>query len=556
MKKIWAIFLVFFLNLLVTNFASASAPQIYISRISANDDNEFVEIHNPGDEFEFSSLKLFAGSNLLAEINNKSFLDGGYILIRGVKEALNNEAADGFYNWRNNFQISKTPILRLEVDGVPIETICTAASGCVRIPTLDKDVVVRNAEFMKNGLDFQDNKYSFLPNEQLSTPKSGGLKDKIEISTPPSDDQSKAEDDPTEQLPIQSEENAEEPEDQEPIQDVKNCQDLKITEILANSDQQFIEITNLSSEEKLLAGCAVYSSATGSKDFHFTDQKITGGGYFKLDIAQTSLKIYKSAKTKIEILDQNQQIIDSVELEKTAKNSSWAFFEDENLWRQTYEITAEQPNVWLEFLPCEEGKIRNQNGNCVKIQDEASPKTCDEGYFLNETTGRCNKIQIKEDKICGEGYYLNLSTNRCRKIAVEEEITPCKDGYYHNPETGRCRKIASLVSATLVQCKEGYYRNPETNRCRKIASAQTELSPCKEGYERNLETNRCRKIVKNTGASDAVENSAKQTEKTSEFIGWWAISAIGLIFSGILIWEFRRSLAKIGRKIFKDKGRR
>ena len=553
MKKIWAIFLVFFLNLLVTNFASASAPQIYISRISANDDNEFVEIYNPGDEFEFSSLKLFAGSNLLAEINNKSFLDGGYILIRGAKEAFNNRVADGFYNWRNNFQISKTPILRLEVDGVPIETICTAASGCVRIPTLDKDVVVRNTEFIKNGLDFQDNKYSFLPNEQISMPKSGGLKDRIEISNPPSYDQPKIEDNSTEQPPIQPEENVEE---EKPIQSLNNCQDLKITEILANSDQQFIEVANLGSEEKLLAGCVIRSSATGSKDFHFTDQKIAGGGYLKLDIAQTNLKIYKLAKTKIEILDQNQQIIDSVELEKTAKNSSWAFFEDENLWRQTYEVTAEQPNVWLEFLPCEEGKIRNQNGNCVKIQEEVTLKTCDEGYYLNETTGRCNKIQIKEDKICGEGYYLNLSTNRCRKITVEEEITPCKDGYYRNPETGRCRKIASLVSATLVQCKEGYYRNPETNRCRKIASVQTELAPCKEGYERNLETNRCRKIVKNTGASDAVESSAKQTEKVSEFVGWWVISVIGLIFSGILIWEFRRSLARFWRKIFKGKGKR
>jgi hypothetical protein len=550
MKKIWAIFLVFFLNLLVTNFAiAAAAPQIYISRISANDDNEFIEIYNPGDEFEFSSLKLFAGSNLLAEINNKSFLDGGYILIRGDKDGVEKNDADYKYRWINNFQISKTPILRLEVDSITIETVCTAASGCVRIPTLDKDVVIRNTEFAKNGLDFQDSKYSFLPNEQLSTPKSGGLKDKIETSAPPSDENPNIEDNSTEQPPIQPEENVEEAEEENPIQRLNNCQDLKITEILANSDQQFIEIANLSSEEKTLAGCLVRSSVTSSKDFHFTDQNIAGSGYFKLDVSQTDLKIYKSAKTKIEILDQNQQIIDSVELEKTAKNSSWAFFEDENLWRQTYQITAEQPNVWLEFLPCEEGKIRNQNGNCVKIQDESAPKTCDEGYFLNEATGRCNKIQIKEDKICGEGYYLNLSTNRCRKIIVEEEITPCKDGYYRNPETGRCRKIASLVSATLVQCKEGYYRNPETNRCRKIASAQTELAPCKEGYERNLETNRCRKIVKNTGASDAVEGSAKQTEKTSEFVGWWVISAIGLIFSGILIWEFRRSLVRFWRKV-------
>ena len=555
MKKIWAIFLVFFLNLLVTNFASAATPQIYISRISANDDNEFVEIYNPGDEIEVQSLKFYSNDNLLVEVKDKTFMDGSYILFDSNK---NNILDDGHYERKKTFQITNDAILKIELNGKVIEMTCATTpkycpEGSIRTPDLGGGVMIRNLEFIKNGLDFQDSKYSFLPNEQLSTPKSGGLKDRIEISTPPSGDQPKVEDNSTEQPPIQPEENAEE---EKPIQGLNNCRDLKITEILANSDQQFIEIANLSSEEKTLEGCLVRSSVTSSKDFHFTDQNIAGSGYFKLDVSQTDLKIYKSAKTKIEILDQNQQIIDSVELEKTAKNSSWAFFEDENLWRQTYQITAEQPNVWLEFLPCEEGKIRNQNGNCVKIQDEATPKTCDEGYFLNEITRRCNKIQVEEDKICGEGYYLNLSTNRCRKIVVEEEIAPCKDGYYRNPETGRCRKIASLVSATLVQCKEGYYRNPETNRCRKIASAQTELTPCREGYERNSETNRCRKIVKNTGASDAVEGSAKQTEKTSEFVGWWVISAIGLIFSGILIWEFRRSLVRFWRKIFKSKGKR
>ena len=80
MKKIWAIFLVFFLNLLVTNFASAATPQIYISRISANDDNEFVEIYNPGDEIEVQSLKFYSNDNLLVEVKDKTFMDGSYIL--------------------------------------------------------------------------------------------------------------------------------------------------------------------------------------------------------------------------------------------------------------------------------------------------------------------------------------------------------------------------------------------------------------------------------------------------------------------------------------------
>ena len=104
MKKIWAIFLVFFLNLLVNNFADASSSQIYISRVSANDSNEFVEIHNPGDEFEIKSLKLYTGdNNLLLEIKNQSFLDGGYILIRPMQ----NTPADFFYEWKpQKFQIS------------------------------------------------------------------------------------------------------------------------------------------------------------------------------------------------------------------------------------------------------------------------------------------------------------------------------------------------------------------------------------------------------------------------------------------------------------------
>ena len=245
-----------------------------------------------------------------------------------------------------------------------------------------------------------------------------------------------------------------------------------------------------------------------------------------LKISESSLKLNKTTKGGIFLLDSENSQIQSVEFEPLKAESSWAFFEEG--WKQTFEITPNEENVFLIKLPEEE-------------------KKCAEGYFLNPESGRCKKLE--EPKVqaeCAAGYFRNPETGRCKKVEVEDLPTPCASGYYRNPETGRCRKIASLASTTLTPCKEGYYRHPETNRCRKIASETEELTPCKEGYERNPETNRCRKIVKNLAAEEKIETSDDQ--RKSEFTGWWAVFGVVFVLILVALWEFRKSILVFFKK--------
>jgi len=148
-----------------------------------------------------------------------------------------------------------------------------------------------------------------------------------------------------------------------------------------------------------------------------------------------------------------------------------------------------------------------------------------------------------QEKKCENGYFLNLETNRCNKILVEKATLECHEGYERNLETNRCRKISSaIVSKKDVLCATGYTRNPETNRCRKNSNeTKKELAPCKDGYERNEETNRCRKVVKNSGASDDVEKDEEKS-KQAKFTGWWIIAVVILVFLAILFFEFRKDI--------------
>lgn len=128
-------------------------------------------------------------------------------------------------------------------------------------------------------------------------------------------------------------------------------------------------------------------------------------------------------------------------------------------------------------------------------------RTCEAGKVINEATGNCVKIASVSEKVCQEGYYLNILTGRCKKITVKEE------------------KI----------CPEGYYLNPETNRCRKI--------------------------VQNKGADYSL--TPENYKEDTSFVALYAVlgvMGVGLLY---LMWEFRREIGKLGRKVlglFKRKG--
>ncbi len=134
------------------------------------------------------------------------------------------------------------------------------------------------------------------------------------------------------------------------------------------------------------------------------------------------------------------------------------------------------------------------------------------------TRGEANNYQ--EFKTCEEGKVINEATGNCVKVATVATEKTCEAGYYLNPLTGRCRKIEVVVAKT---CKEGYYLNEETGRCRKI--------------------------IENNGANYSL--SEDEYKEENSFVAVYAI--IGVLIAGIvyIVYEFRREIGKLLRKVFR-----
>ena len=129
---------------------------------------------------------------------------------------------------------------------------------------------------------------------------------------------------------------------------------------------------------------------------------------------------------------------------------------------------------------------------------------------------------------------------------VYQEFRTCPAGKIINETTGNCVKVATLEP--VQDCPAGKYRNPATGRCKNIETA-TVPTPCKEGYERNPETNRCRKIKTNTGADFAL--IPETGGESQSFIAIWALVALLALGIGYLIFQFRRELIQLLRRIFR-----
>ena len=516
--------LAIFINLFSINLANAAAQDIFVAYVSAKDDDEFVFLYNSGEDFRVDSLNLVKITTT-KETKIPTLMSGIFRSESFLKIPISNK------------QIPNNPKFNLEINGQTFDGFCATSVGDCGISNLkDGDILVNNR--LPGG-----DKFSTISREDFSNLNLIFQKSLDEPQAPSVENPTDTEQTPLEnpQPPAENTGNPEAPET--PTLPKDDCRNFRITEILANSGEQFIEIENFSNEISNLKGCVLRSSASSSKDHAFDDQEIEPMKFFVLKISESSLKLNKTTKGEISFFDSENSQIQSVKFEPLKAESSWAFFEEG--WKQTFEITPNEENV---FLPCEAGYERDSNtSRCVKIKLPEEEKKCAEGYFLNPESGRCKKLE--EPKVqaeCAAGYFRNPETGRCKKVEVEDLPTPCASGYYRSPETGRCRKIATLASATLTPCKEGYYRHPETNRCRKIASETEELTPCKEGYERNPETNRCRKIVKNLAAEEKVETSDEP--KKSEFTGWWAVFGVIFVLILVALWEFRKSILAFFKK--------
>ena len=475
-------FRIIFLSILLTLFLgflnktqALNTQNILISKVS----NSMLEISNFGEDFQFSKIEIIQNSQNIGEISNGIFLKKSQILF---------SEKDGDGKILSQDLLSEQ--IELKIDGKKVDFLCVENMKCEEknAPEITKnDILIRN--FNKDIFEISQKKVIF---------SSGGL--------------------------------AEIEED--------FCENLQISEVLINSNEQFLEFKNTKNQKISLKKCGVEIYAGNNKDpqkIDFKDVEILPNDFLTINFnSENSFKFSKTGNNKIILLNSKKQEIQSVELNGSKKNLSWIF--DGKEWKQSFKITKNSENI---LQVCEDGFFLNSENHCEK-----NKKTCQVGYFLNEETDRCNKIKEEnQEKKCENGYFLNLETNRCNKILVEKATLECREGYERNLETNRCRKISSaIVSKKDVLCAPGYTRNPETNRCRKNSNeVKKELAPCKDGYERNEETNRCRKVVKNSGASDDVKKDEEKS-KQAEFTGWWIIAIVILVFLAILFFEFRKDI--------------
>lgn len=277
---------------------------------------------------------------------------------------------------------------------------------------------------------------------------------------------------------------------------VNLCEGLRLSEVGANLDEQFIEIENPTAATVELNGCRLMTNRSTSKYFAFSDESLSPGAFKSVKVIDTDLTLTKTTKGTVYLLSSDgRNEISRAVYEDLAVDTSWALVD--GTWSQTYAVTPGAANVYQQFATC------------------------------------------------AVGYYRNLETGRCNKETVGTELAACPTGQYRHPETNRCRKIAT-ASASLTPCKAGYSRNPETNRCRKINTTSTELKPCAEGYERNPETNRCRKVVSSSAGTYPVNIDGMAGAGgiwTVAGIGVAALTALGVAF------QYRMEIMNLIRKI-------
>lgn len=327
---------------------------------------------------------------------------------------------------------------------------------------------------------------------------------------------------------------------------VNECIAIRLSEIAANTAEQFVEVYNPTDTVASLKGCQLQIRNT---IYVFGDEMLEAREFYTVVVKNTRLQLSKTTSSTVYLLSSDgKSEVDEAKNNKPSEGTSWALVD--GVWRQTYRVTAGAANIYEQYPPCQEGYWRNfETGRCNKIVEPKVLADCVEGKERNPLTGRCRNVEQGSGlKPCRPDQYRSPETNRCRKIGGGSALTPCKPHQYRNPETNRCRSIVS-ASSSLKPCRPDQFRNPATNRCKKIDSSSG-LKPCRADQYRNKETNRCRKILATTPneADFAVEDIA---EPASVFIGWWVLGGIALLAVGYAGWEWREEIKRLIRRVFR-----
>ena len=299
------------------------------------------------------------------------------------------------------------------------------------------------------------------------------------------------------------------------------CQGIEVSELAPQYVDQFIELYNITEAEISLERCLLQIN---TRVFQFSaEYSIEGHGFLVIDPNAIGVSLARTTAGTIRILSSEGAVQDSFSYPTPRENRSAIIHDDVVVWTLT--MTPGHSNIYQQYADCEEG------------------------YWRNEETGRCNKEAEPVTLVdCGEGRERNPLTGRCRNIPAASVLSPCKEGQYRSEETNRCRSIATAVNA-LKPCADDQFRNPATNRCKKIASSDdVALADCGEGRERNPATNRCRNVLASTPPVAGFSVEPIQ-DAANVFIGWWVLGGVMVLALGYAGWEWREEVGRFVRKV-------
>lgn len=302
-----------------------------------------------------------------------------------------------------------------------------------------------------------------------------------------------------------------------------NCSGLVISEVAPRTLDQFIELHNPTGEAISLERCIIQINSSVYQ-FELDDGAVESMSYRVFSPGALGVSMARTTAGTIRLLSSEAELMDEFSYSSPPENRSAIRYQGLVVW--SLKVTPGGTNEYVQYAPCEEG------------------------YWRNEETGRCNKVAAPAVPApCRDDQYRSEETGRCRNIASARQLVPCRDGQYRSEETNRCRSIATAAASVLKPCADDQFRNPLTNRCKKIASAEeVALADCGEGRERNPATNRCRNILATTMpvapfAPDEVIHTAQGT------IGWWAFGGVSLVALGYAGWQWRFEAGRLIRRI-------
>ena len=280
---------------------------------------------------------------------------------------------------------------------------------------------------------------------------------------------------------------------------VNQCAYMRLSEIAANVENQFIEVYNASATAQDISGCQLQTNRSQTTSFVFPEAtQLPANAYIAVDVASTGLEVTKTTDGTIYILNSDGTVeVDARSYQDLDENTSLALVG--GTWLQTFSLSPSEANTYQQYPPCE------------------------------------------------VGYERNVETGRCNKITVATTLKACLSTQYRSEETNRCRNLTT-ASTSLTPCAPGQYRNPVTNRCRSSATTANTLKPCAPNQERNPLTNRCRTVPKIIQADFPVE-AVKDTGEAT--IGWWAFGGVGILAAGYAGWEWRHEVTASIKKLFK-----